>query len=69
MKRAKHRSAAPQPDRIHAEARLRTHLMKRHKVKGRGSGLGYFPSADLYERYGLYKVPVVAGWRTAHAVA
>jgi len=55
--------------RIHAEGRLRTHLMKRHKVKGRGSGLGYFPSADLYERYGLYKVPVVAGWRTAHAVA
>ena len=55
--------------RIHAEERLRTHLMKRHKVKGKGSGYRRFPNADLYERYGLYKVPVVAGWRNAHAVA
>ena len=55
--------------RIHAEERLRTHLMKRHKVKGKGSGYRRFPNADLYERYGLYPVPVVAGWRNAHAVA
>lgn len=55
--------------RIHAEERLRTHLMKRHKVKGKGSGYRRFPNADLYERYGLYQVPVVAGWRNAHAVA
>ena len=54
---------------MHAEERLRTHLMKRHKVKGRGSGYRHFPNADLYERYGLYKVPAVAGWRNAHAVA
>jgi RNA-directed DNA polymerase len=51
----------------HAEERLRTHLMKRHKVKDRGTGLNRFPHRDLYERYGLYKVPTVAGWRTAHA--
>jgi RNA-directed DNA polymerase len=53
--------------RNHAEERLRTHLMKRHKVKDRGTGLRRFPSADLYGRYGLYKVPTVAGWRSAHA--
>ncbi len=55
--------------RNHAEDRLRTHLMKRHKVKDRGTGLGRFPSPELYGRYGLYKVPKVAGWRSAHAVA
>ncbi len=55
--------------RNHAEARLRTHLMKRHKVKARRSGLGRFPHADLYGRYGLYKVPVGPGWRSAHALA
>ena len=55
--------------RNHAEDRLRTHLMKRHKVKNRGTGLRRFPSCDLYERYGLYRVPAVAGWRSAHASA
>ena len=55
--------------RNHAEDRLRTHLMKRHKVKDRGTALRRFPSADLYGRYGLYKVPAVAGWRSAHASA
>ena len=53
----------------HAEERLRTHLMKRHKVKDRGIGLGRFPSHELYGRYGLYKVSTVAGWRSAHASA
>ena len=53
--------------RTHAEERLRTHLMKRHKVKDRGIGLGRFPSQQLYQRYGLYKVPTTAGWRSAHA--
>ncbi len=47
--------------RNYAEDRLRTHLMKRHKVKDRGTGLRRFPSVDLYGRYGLYKVPAVAG--------
>jgi RNA-directed DNA polymerase len=53
--------------RIHAEERLRTHLMKRHKVKDRGTGISRFPSQQLYTRYGLYKVPTTAGWKTAHA--
>ena len=53
--------------KVHAEQRLRKHLMKRHKVKDRGIGEGRFPSATLYRRYGLYKVPTTAGWKSAHA--
>jgi RNA-directed DNA polymerase len=55
--------------KTHAEQRLRTHLMKRHKVKDRGIGAGRFPSVDLYRRYGLYKIPTAAGWKSAHALA
>ena len=55
--------------KAHAEQRMRKHLMKRHKVKDRGIGEGRFPSADLYRRYGLYKVPTAAGWKSAHALA
>jgi len=54
--------------KVHAEERLRAHLMKRHKVRDRGIGLGRFPSQLLYERHGLYKVPTRAGWRAAHAL-
>ena len=53
--------------RNHAEERLRTHLRKRHKVKDRGTALKRFRSASLYERYGLYKPPQKAGWKSAHA--
>jgi len=53
--------------RYHAESRLRTHLMKRHKVRDRKAGIRRFPRRDLYERYGLYKPPMVAGWRKVHA--
>lgn len=55
--------------KTHAEERLRKHLMKRHKVKDRGIGLGRFPSQQLYTKYGLYKVPTKAGWKTAYALA
>ena len=55
--------------KTYTEERLRTHLMKRHKVKDRGTGFRRFPGRDLYDRYGLYKVPTAAGWRTAHALA
>jgi RNA-directed DNA polymerase len=55
--------------KTHAEQRLRIHLMRRHKVKDRGIGAGRFPSVDLYWRYGLYKVPTAAGWKSAHALA
>ena len=60
-------SSAMSKVRNHAEDRLRTHLMKRHKINDRGTGLRRFPRVDLYGRYGLYKVPTVAGWRSAHA--
>jgi RNA-directed DNA polymerase len=53
--------------RTHAEDRVRTHLMKRHKVTDRGTGKLRFPSQELYARYGLYKVPTTAGWKSAHA--
>jgi RNA-directed DNA polymerase len=53
--------------RNHAEERLRTHLRKRHKVRNRKAGLVKYPRRDLYERYGLYKPPMEAGWRSAHA--
>jgi RNA-directed DNA polymerase len=55
--------------RNHAEDRLRTHLRKRHKVKDRGTALKRFRSSSLYERYGLYKPPTEAGWKSAHALA
>jgi len=53
--------------KVHAEQRLRKQLMKRYKIKGRVMGEGLFPSVDLYKRYGLFKVPGKAGWRSAHA--
>ena len=55
--------------RQHAEDRLRTHLMKRHKVKDRKAALCRFPRRDLYERYGLHKISGTAGWNSAHASA
>jgi RNA-directed DNA polymerase len=51
----------------HLEERLRTHLCKRYKVRDRKAGYLRFPHRDLYEKYGLYKVPTAAGWTIAHA--
>jgi len=51
----------------HVEERLRTHLRKRHKVKSRAVGYAQFPTAMLYARYGLFKLPTTAGWKRAHA--
>ena len=53
--------------KTHAEERLRTHLMRRHKVKDRRIGFGPFPGDQLYARYGRYKVSTKAGWTSAHA--
>jgi len=53
--------------KTHTEERLRRHLMKRYKVKDRGIDLGRFPSQPLYMKYGLYKVPTTAGWKSVHA--
>ncbi len=61
-------SRALEKVKLHTEERMRIHLMKRHKVKDRGTGLARFPSQQLYTRYGLYKVPTTAGWKRAHAL-
>jgi hypothetical protein len=53
--------------RQHAEARLRIHLRARYKVRRPCTGFVRFPRRDLYERYGQYKPPTAAGWRSAHA--
>lgn len=53
--------------KMQAEERLRTHLQKRHKIRDRGIALLRFPRQKLYANYGLYKVPITAGWKTAHA--
>lgn len=63
----RHSSAAMKKVKTHTEERLRIHLMKRHKVSDRGTGLLRFPTRQLYDRYGLYKVPLKAGWKSAHA--
>ncbi len=54
--------------RQHAEDRLRTHLMRRHKIRNRKTALCRFPRKDLYERYGLFKPPMKSGWHSAHAL-
>ena len=50
-----------------AEERLRKHLMNRYKISDRGTALLRLPRQKLYANYGLYKVPITAGWNTAHA--
>ena len=52
----------------HAEERLRIHLRKRHKVRTWKESVLRFPRRVLYEEYGLYKVPTVAGLKSAHAL-
>lgn len=54
--------------RHHVEQRLITHLRKRHKVRDRKTGHARFKPRALYGRYGLYKVPTTAGWKSAHAL-
>ena len=53
--------------RYHTEERLRTHLRRRHKVKCRGTAYMRFSRTDLYEHYGLYKLPTEAGWKSVQA--
>jgi RNA-directed DNA polymerase len=62
-----HGSSVLKKVKTHAEERLRTHLMRRHRISDRGTGLLRFPTNQLYERYGLYKVPTAAAWKSAHA--
>jgi len=50
----------------HVEQRVRIHLNKRYKFKGRE--YNKFTNQLLYQRYGLYKVPTTAGCTRAHAL-
>jgi RNA-directed DNA polymerase len=54
--------------RWHLEERMRTHLRKRHKVRGRSTGRLRFSNQELYGKYRLYKVPTTAGWTKAQAL-
>lgn len=54
--------------RRHVEERIRTHLRKRHKVRERNAGYVMFRNRNLYERYGLYRVPTSSGWKRVHAL-
>ena len=49
----------------HVEERLRAHLRKRHQLKSRGEGYAQFSTHLLYARYGLFKLPTIAGWKKA----
>lgn len=49
----------------HVEERLRTHLRKRHGLKSRAEGYAQFSTHRLYTRYGLFKLPTIAGWKRA----
>ena len=51
-----------------AEQRLRIWLRNRHKVRSWRAGYRRFPQSSLYTSYGLYKVPVTAGWTKAKGV-
>ena len=53
--------------KTYAEDRLRNHLMKRHKIRNRGEALQRFPRQKLYANHGLFKVPITARWKSAHA--
>ncbi len=53
--------------KTYAEDRLRNHLMKRHKIRNRGEALQRFPRQKLYADHGLFKVPITARWKSAHA--
>lgn len=52
--------------KMHVEERVRTQLRKRYKLT-RAQAYERFPTHTTYGRYGLYKLPTHAAWRSAHA--
>ena len=54
--------------KMHVEERVRTHLRRRHKLVSRAQAYQQFPGRVIYGRYGLYKLPTNAPWRSAHAL-
>jgi hypothetical protein len=54
--------------KTHVEERVRTHLRRRHKLADRTQGYKHFPRDVIYGRYGLFKLPTTAPWKSAHAL-
>jgi len=54
--------------KMHVEERVRTHLRRRHNLATRAKGYQQFPGHVIYGRYGLFKLPTKAPWKTAHAL-
>lgn len=54
--------------KLHVEERMRTHLRRRHKLVSRAQAYQHFPGRVIYGRYGLFKLPTNAPWRSAHAL-
>lgn len=52
----------------HVEERMRTHLRRRFKLHSRYQAYYQLPTAKLYGKYGLFKIPTTAGWRKTHAL-
>jgi len=44
------------------ETRVTIHLRKRHKIRNYYRGFNLFPRRELYNKYGLYKIPTTAKW-------
>ncbi|MCA9233810.1 MAG: hypothetical protein KDA57_24450, partial [Planctomycetales bacterium] len=53
--------------KMHVEERMRTQLRRRHKLGSRAQAYKRFPGRVIYGRYGLFKLPTTAPWRSAHA--
>ena len=47
----------------YVEERFRTHLRRRFKLHSRAQVYHHLPTAALYGRYGLLKIPTTAGYR------
>jgi hypothetical protein len=54
--------------KMHVGQRVRTHLRRRHKLISRAQAYQRFPGHVIYGRYGLFKLPTTAPWRSAHAL-
>ena len=53
---------------VYVEERVRSHLCNRHGQRLYRGGLKRFPRQRLYRDYGLYRLPLTAPWKRAHAL-
>ena len=57
----KHCSATMGSLRYFLEARIRTYLRRKHRIRGKGYEI--YPNKYLYESLGLYRIPTTAAWK------